>query len=145
MLEEGAYIQKIPRRRENGSSTSNVYRFPSVSLTRGGFQGDTPPSVPVTPPEPELRTRKEPIAAAPRKRNEIWDALTYVFGEPTVPTAIKLRGQVCRDLAAAGATKDQVIARASAWPAHFDSATLTDTALRKHWDTLGRKPLRRTG
>ena len=98
-------------------------------------------------PEPSLKQPSVVLMDRPqngtKKRNEVWDALAYVFGEPTVPTAIKLRGQVCRDLAAAGATKDQVVARASAWPAHFDEATLTDTALRKHWDTLGRKPLRR--
>ena len=54
------------------------------------------------------------------------------------------RAKVCAELVEAGATPDQIIARASAWPAHFDSATLTETALMNHWDTLGRRPLRRT-
>ncbi len=79
----------------------------------------------------------------PRPRNEVWEALEYVFGPVTAPTALSKRGKVCRDLQIAHATRDQIVARASAWPAHFDSATLTPEALEKHWDTLARKPLRR--
>jgi DNA-binding transcriptional MocR family regulator len=145
-LEDMGYIQKVSRHRENGSSTSNEYRFPSVTLTRGGFQGDTPPSVTVTPPEPELRTRKEPsVAAAPRvrPRNPIWDTLTEVFGEPTTRSAQKVRGKVCSSLSAARASPEEIISRAKRWPLHFDGATMTDLALEKHWDTLARQPLRR--
>jgi DNA-binding transcriptional MocR family regulator len=145
-LEDMGYIQKVSRHRENGSSTSNEYRFPSVTLTRGGFQGDTPPSVTVTPPEPELRTRKEPsVAAAPRARprNPIWDTLTEVFGEPTTRSAQKVRGKVCSSLSAARASPEEIISRAKRWPLHFDGATMTDLALEKHWDTLARQPLRR--
>ena len=143
MLEEMKYIQKVSRRRENGSLTSNEYRFPSVTLTRGGFQPDTPPSVSVTPPEPELRTRKEPSSAEPRKRNEIWDTLTHMFGEPTTPSATRARGKVCAELKTAGATPDEILQRGRNWPSHFDGATLTEHALVKHWHTLARKPLRR--
>jgi DNA-binding transcriptional MocR family regulator len=138
-LIEMGLVAKSERQRENGSKTSNVYTFPTTPYGHG----DHTPLVTVTTPEPELRTRKEPLAAAPRKRNLIWDALTYVFGEPTTKTATQVRGKVCASLTAAGATPDQVVARASAWPAHFDSAVMTDLALEKHWDTLARRPLRR--
>ena len=146
-LEADGLIQKIPRQRENGSATSNEYKFPDVTVPPPPRHSVTPPPGSLSPPEPEVRTRKEPtsLASPPkqRPRNPIWDALTHVFGEPSTSSSIKIRGKVCRDLIAAGATPDQVIARASTWPAHFDTATMTDLALEKHWDTLGRRPLRR--
>jgi len=87
------------------------------------------------------------LAAAPqnghRARNEIWDALTHMFGEPATPSATKGRGKVCSELKAAGASPDEIMARGKNWPAHFDGATLTEHALVKHWHTLARKPLRR--
>ncbi len=85
------------------------------------------------------------MAAAPRARprNPIWDTLTEVFGEPTTRSAQKVRGKVCSSLTAARASPDEIISRAKRWPLHFDSATMTDLALEKHWDTLARQPLRR--
>lgn len=99
-------------------------------------------------PEPSLVDQpSEVLTAAPkngRPKNEVWEGLEYVFGEHTTPSARRELGKVCRDLNAVGATRDQIIARASAWPAHFDTATLTPHALERHWDALSRKPLRRT-
>ena len=80
--------------------------------------------------------------AKPREPNPIWDALVEVFGEPSTDSARTLRGKVCSSLTRAGATPDEVLTRARSWPRHFESATLTETALEKHWDALGRKPLR---
>lgn len=133
------------RHRENGGQSANLItlRMAAPVHTPLGTGAAPPLGTGAEGKNESHKKRETSMAATPRKRNDVWDALTYVFGEPTVPTAIRLRGQVCRDLTNAGATKDQVVARASAWPAHFDQATLTDTALRKHWDTLGRKPLRR--
>lgn len=79
----------------------------------------------------------------PRPRNETWDALSAIFGEPTTRSAQKVRGKVCASLRSARASPAEIETRARRWPLHFDSATLTDLALEKHWDTLGRKPLRR--
>lgn len=79
-----------------------------------------------------------------RQRNPIWDALVEVFGEPSTDTARTLRGKVCSSLTRAGATPEELIARARSWPRHFEDATLTETALEKHWDKLGRPPLRVT-
>lgn len=85
------------------------------------------------------------LAAAPRERprNELWDALETIFGPATTKTAATVRGKVVAGLAMAGATPAEINRRARAWPAHFDSATMTDLAFEKHYDTLGRKPLRR--
>ncbi len=77
-----------------------------------------------------------------RQRNGVWDALTEVFGEASTESAKSLRGKVVRSLTAAGATREEVLTRARSWPRHFEDATLTETALEKHWDALGRKPLR---
>lgn len=75
-------------------------------------------------------------------RNEVWDALVNVFGPPTTESNTRLRGRVTRSLKGAGATYDEIITRAQRWPLYFPGATLTETALEKHWDRLGRPPLR---
>jgi len=82
--------------------------------------------------------------ARTREPNVVWDALVEVFGEPSTDTARTLRGKVCSSLTRAGATPEEIIRRAKSWPNHFTDATLTETALEKHWDALGRKPLRVT-
>lgn len=83
-----------------------------------------------------------PALPAHRSRNYVWDALVEIFGEPTTATNVKLRGKVSASLASAGATRDEILSRAAAWPFHFPGATLTETALEKHWDRLGRPVLR---
>lgn len=153
-LEEDGFISRVQRKRENGSDTTSEYRFPGITVIRGESHSDTPPGTTVVPPEPELRTRSEPtsLAAAPptdgngshRPKNETWDALSAIFGEPTTRSAQKVRGKVCSSLRAARASPDEIVTRAKRWPLHFDGATMTDLALEKHWDTLARQPLRRS-
>lgn len=92
-------------------------------------------------PEPSLEPSKTSMREI-NGRNAVWDALVEVFGEPSTDTARSLRGKVCSSLTRAGATSDEVVARAKSWPRHFENATLTELALEKHWDALGRKPLR---
>lgn len=95
--------------------------------------------------EPSLEQPSEDLAAAPRARprNELWDALETIFGPATTRSAQQVRGKVVAGLAVAGATPAEINRRARAWPQHFDGATMTDLAFEKHYDTLGRKPLRR--
>lgn len=76
-----------------------------------------------------------------RRRDDVWDTLAELFGEPTTESNRKLRGRVVRSLKQAGATGEQIRLRCAAWPHHFD-ATLTETALEKHWDRLARPPAR---
>lgn len=141
-LEEEGYIQRVERTRQNGSRTSSEYLFPSITVVRGEYQSDTGGGLTVIPPEPEVRTRKEPSMPSARKRDEIWDALTHMFGEATTRSSQTKRGKMTRELREAGATYDEILARGKRWPLHFDNATLTETALVVHWDRLGRKPLR---
>lgn len=129
----------------NGDQTSNLYRLlrrpPSSRVNRPLFTDEHQN-------ENYITRRVSPKGLTPmrddgkRPRNEVWDALVYVFGEPETETRRRLRGKVCRSLAGAGATYDEIVKRAKVWPRHFDDATLTETALEKHWDALGRKPLR---
>lgn len=141
-LEDAGFIVREQRRRPNGSHTTTVYRFPH---SEGGFpQGGGTPSPTVTPLEPEVRTGiEQDLAAAPRKRDEIWDTLTHVFGEPVTRTEQAGRGKVVSSLRMAKATPEEIIKRVNAWPNRYPDLILTPHALEKHWTALGRKPLRR--
>lgn len=137
---------------KGGGRKSTRYRIcmPGVQKlhpsTNGRGAMDCTPEVQPTAPDPSVEPPKEQLlAAAPRKRNEIWDTLTHMFGEPATPSATKARGKVCAELKAAGATPGELLKRGRNWPSHFDNATLTEHALVKHWHTLGRKPLRAGG
>src|SRR5690606_36032856 len=77
-----------------------------------------------------------------RQRDEVWDALVELFGEPATDTNRKLRGKVVASLKRAGATYDEILRRAQSWPLHFESATLTESAPEKHWDRLGKPRMR---
>lgn len=85
-----------------------------------------------------------PAPIVPRPRDEIWDALVAIFGEPTTRSNRRLRNQIVISLREAGANYAEIHARAVKWPDHFPGATLTETALEVHWDRLGRPPLRAT-
>lgn len=82
-------------------------------------------------------------AAAIRPRDPIWDVLAAGFGDPATSSERGKRNRAVKELRDAGATPDQIIRRADAWPHHFPGATLTDTALVKHWTQLGRPVMRR--
>lgn len=121
---------------EKSSARPNDYRNSASALDRNSASGEVDEVE-----EDEVTTA--PAAKNGRPRNEIWDALAEVFGEPTTPSATRVRGKVAAELAVAGATPSGIIQRARTWPQHFENATLTDLAFAKHYDTLGRKPLRR--
>lgn len=138
----------------DGINQSNLWTLFRVSPEKRG--GVTHAATPGVTSEEQNESHKElETSSAPSARNghpprrskadlnAIWDTLTDIFGPVTTRTNEQLRGRVVQSLAAAGATPDEIIRRAKAWPAHFDSATLTAPALEKHWDTLNQKPLRR--
>ena len=134
---------KRDERREKDKERKRLVRRMSAGQS-AGRPSDSPQERPQ-----DVRTLKEVKEVkgvepngSTRERNPIWDALAEVFGEPSTDTARTLRGKVCSSLTRAGATPDEVLRRARSWPNHFADATLTETALEKHWDALGRKPLR---
>lgn len=83
-----------------------------------------------------------PAPPVPRPRDEVWDALVAIFGEPTTRSNRRLRNLIVVSLKEAGANYAEIHARVVAWSDHFPGATLTETALEVHWDRLGRPPLR---
>lgn len=141
---KGTHIYSFPKYRgdnmtpQGGTSATsggdNMTPDPLV-VHPSGTSMATPP-----PPEPKVKARDHER----RRRNDLWDALSELFGEPTTRTAQTGRGKVCASLAAAGATPQDIYERAKRWALHYDHATLTEHALEKHWDTLPRKPLRRS-
>ena len=138
-------ITSSRRRVTDGSYRGYDYEFPTLTIVQ------EPPSPHSAPPSPgsgdpaspgdghEPAVDLEPkllLAAAPRKRNGNWDALTSLFGDATTRTSQKLRGKVCASLDQAGATPDEIIGRAKRWRHVFPNAALTETALEKHWPLL---------
>ena len=144
-----ASLQRDGRIVKTGESRSgtNVYTVAMIETRANGGDNMSPPtSRPQNgdrmSPEPSLEQPSVLLAAAPRKRNPLWDAMSEIFGEPTTRTAQKLRGKMCSELKDAGATPDEIMVRAKRWRHHYNGATMTDTALVKHWDTLARRPLK---
>lgn len=82
------------------------------------------------------------VLASKPTRDQVWATLAELFGEPTTASNKTLRGKIVKSLSAAGATSDEIRLRVQAWPHHFPDATLTEPALEKHWDRLGKSPAR---
>lgn len=151
-LEEMGLIEREERRRADGSRRTYSYRFPHVAAD--AKQAAPPAGSQAAPPaaEPEVHLEPEVKPLAPAAQNgkipkavtdRLWDTLTDIFGPVTVKRNESRRALVVHSLAAAGATPEEMLKRAKTWPLHFDTATLTETALMNHWDRLARKPLRR--
>lgn len=154
-LEEKGLISRDRKRRSDGTLGTYSFVFPHLlAASNPPLPDSASPPLPDSAQEPEVNleprekpngfSRENPISdeKRARPRNELWDALTDVFGEATTRTAQTLRGKVCSSLTAARASPEDVAIRVRAWPRHFDNATLTETALEKYWDTLGRTPMR---
>jgi len=69
---------------------------------------------------------------AKRKRNEIWDTLVELFGEPS-PNRRSIYGRVCHYLTEQDATPDLIRQRATRIVTDWGPETLTLTSLEKHW------------
>lgn len=146
-LEDGVYVLHDWQHYNPSDSTGaqRQERYRSRNRRYGGVTQTVTPTVtealPTRARDP-VPSPREGSNEPSRQRNGVWDALTEVFGEAQTESAKSLRGKVVRSLSAAGATPEEVLARARSWPRHFEDATLTETALEKHWGALGRKPLR---
>jgi hypothetical protein len=145
-------VSVVERRREDGGRSSNLYTLLTIPpLQRGGRTVAEGASRTVAETKNESQIERETSLRQPSKngngskadRDRIWDAFTDIFGPVTTRSKEQLRGKHITELLEAGATPDEMIKRAMTWPQHFDTATLTESALVKWWDTLGRRPLRR--
>lgn len=156
LCDDAKLIERRRRRAGDGTLRGYDYVFPPVAVRAEPAAPDAAsPEARGAAHEPEEDLEPKPLAAAPQngarpkttraQRDEVWDAVTDIFGPALTRSAETLRGKIVTSLTEAGATREEIFRRAKAWPNHFDTATLTAAALEKHWDTLGRKPLRRTG
>lgn len=64
--------------------------------------------------------------------DSLWAAFSTLLGEPT-SSMRALQARICRELAARGATGDEVILRAGAMVALWGPKTVTLSSLLKHW------------
>lgn len=101
------------------------------NLPLGDRSGSKDPSQAARPFAAQREEPKE------RPRNPVWDELVRHFGEPTTATEQRLRGKVVTELRDAGASPQGIAQRVAEWDRVFPRATLTTTALVKHWTTLG--------
>ncbi len=71
-------------------------------------------------------------------RDEIWDTLVDLFGEPSNDGTRGKRNRVVKLLKQSSASPDDIRTRYAAWRHLFSDATITDTGLANQWDALGR-------
>lgn len=90
----------------------------------------------LSPGEGEERERRGrgSIDSIPN-RNQIWDTLVSIYGEPTPPQR-SLYGRVTKFLTEQDATPNDIQLRAQALVAKWGPDTNTVTALEKHWNFL---------
>ena len=107
-------------------STPNPYLEPSMN--------------PQKPCPANAEASAEPYQKKPdRPRDPIWDTLMEVCGIETTAIPQSARGgynRAVKELKEVGATPDQIRNRASRWHKVYSGATLTPTALVKHWASL---------
>lgn len=78
---------------------------------------------------------------APRARNVHWDALVEAFKlNPVSKNEKSLLGQLSGTLKAKGAAPEEVLVRMARYRAKYREASLTPSALVKHWDLLVPEP-----
>ena len=151
LLSKAGLVSVEPRSRENGSSTSNLYKLGGGSQSDAPPHdtGDVPPTSGVTHPEPSLEPTPpsedgEGDAVAPRARDEIWDFLEERFGSVGTDRraqAHQKRNKAVADLRRLGATPERLRYAIDAWGRQFAGATLTDIALATHFPQLaGERP-----
>lgn len=87
--------------------------------------------------EKEVEKTPNGVLPKPRERDVIWDALSEEIGSPSTKTERSRRGKCVAELREASASPAQVHERCARWRAGWPDMTLTDTALVKHWTTLG--------
>jgi hypothetical protein len=120
-------------------TVTRVYDMPQnaeVGLPEVGFpdRGETRP----LSNEPVLVTNETTLAATPKK-DLLFEAVAEACGIRLDALTRSARGQLnaaTKELRDIGATPEQVAGKAKAWRKQYEGATLTPTALTKHWAAL---------
>jgi DNA-binding transcriptional ArsR family regulator len=146
-LEERGLIRRVPRFRGEGRGrTSDAYILQGDNLARW-LQGDKPRTTKATNQDDQGDTvvvgtgrepEEEPLAAMPKK-DLLFEAVAEACGIRLDALTRSARGQLnaaTKELRDIAATPDQVAGKAKAWRKQYEGATLTPTALTKHWAAL---------
>lgn len=145
-------VEKAARRRHGGQFRGWDYRLniqrTSASSGHGrpvtSGHGRPSPADTGVRSEPSENSQVEPLAAEPpekkpRKKDELFEAIAQACGIDIKQLTGTSRGQLnkaTKELRDIGATPDQVAGKAQAWRSQYENASLTPTALVKHWPSL---------
>jgi biotin operon repressor len=115
-------------------------------VTESDQRGDISDTHGVTPvsPEPSLEPSKELLAATPpesvrRPTDNLFESVAKACGISLTNLTRSSRGQLnkaVKELREVGATEQDVQAKAKAYRTQYPNATLTPTALVKHWSSF---------
>jgi hypothetical protein len=139
-------VEKANRRRHGGQYRGWDYRLlvqrtPASSGHRGPVtsgHGRPSPADTGVRSEPSENRKEEPLAATPN-RDLLFEAVAEACGIRLDALTRSARGQLnaaTKELRDIGATPEQVAGKAKAWRKQYEGATLTPTALTKHWAAL---------
>lgn len=129
----------VPRKERHPSpSVTHDARSPVVPTTRTPADDDTAPLQEDHPISPRDLPNNSPSTPARRRtpRDDLFDALGGVFGEPKTRTTRGFYAKIAGELLEAGATAEDIAARGAALKAK-DWHDCTPRALAKHWHALG--------
>jgi predicted transcriptional regulator len=150
-LESLGYVTKGNRRRHEGQLRGWEYR---VNLHAEATSGSTLPVASGSPAhlpaevgfrsEPSENRKEEPLADKPpesvtRKKDNLFETVAEVCGIGLTTLTRTARGQLnkaAKELREIDATDEQVRHKAKAYKAQYPNATLTPTALIKHWSSF---------
>ena len=150
-LESLGYVTKGNRRRHEGQLRGWEYR---VNLRDEATSGSTLPVASGSPAhlpaevgfrsEPSENRKEEPLADKPpesvtRKKDNLFETVAEVCGIGLTTLTRTARGQLnkaAKELREIDATDEQVRHKAKAYKAQYPNATLTPTALIKHWSSF---------
>jgi DNA-binding transcriptional ArsR family regulator len=142
-LEAAGYVTKGARRRRDGQLRGWDYLVHSATsgslLPVASGSTASPPAEASFRSEPPENRQVEPVAAAPRQRDELWDAMLTAcrINPDTIPrTARGAINRAVKELREIGATPQDVEAKAAAYRKTWPEMSLTPTALAKHWAQL---------
>jgi DNA-binding transcriptional MocR family regulator len=145
-------VEKANRRRHGGQYRGWDYRLniQQTSATSGhgrpvtSGHGRPSPADAGVRSEPSENRKEEPLADKPpesdtRKKDDLFEVIAEACGISLTGMTRTARGQLnkaCKELREVQATPDQVKAKAKAYRAQYPNATLTPTALIKHWSSF---------
>ena len=124
---------------DQGDNPASTRQVTTTNATNQDDQHDT-----VGVAEPEENRKKEPLADKPpesvtRKKDNLFEVIAEACGISLAGMTRTARGQLnkaVKELREVGATSDQVKHKAKAYRAQYPNATLTPTALIKHWSSF---------